>query len=811
MAKTNAVNNSDPFGIFAARGTSAPKILSLQAVKCEAKDRSADIFRNYRRLQSILQLHEAAVQKRWEKRTRTQRLSILLGCWPEMPATHRPDFAAFRKHAGNLNAVAVQHRGSFIWPSINQEDLGDPKTLPLLLDARGRTHPNESAAADGEAMHLRKVTMAIVPIFLNQYVMILNGVTQQEDYGRLVAWDEHEDAFDWMHTRKQFLPGEGLLILEHQQRVLQFLVQCCQKILHDIPLEQMTSDAFAIQPEPQLKISVDASGLSSLAVLAKEAPYRPPTLLDLDKIESLLAARTARAENHVWALREDPSYFAEALLEIKEHRQEMIKDIRGDIHPILKCGRGDILWARVIGTYFAELRDQAQLLGALQRKYDAAISPDRDLPEEYLNALLKFRHYLNQTAVAASPPLRNLFVRNVPEYDTSSKIEVMSKQGIKLDKVAGQLIWLLRTLWEDGTDLFFCRLTIVVDELDRLLRSEPKALELVSPYVAMLIGELSIVGECLRQLELYQPWANGFENASHERDDAIKRQFSQRTKGWGGVMEAFRDRNLVGLSHLGDPSDGKFQYPLGKRRNQANVEALRAAEANLDAFWNAVDVILNKQPGNLDGTAYKQMLSQPRYLQRTLKWIEPAAKKDQTLNTNQSFEDWSSQLAAPLSRLNFGPEPPVSARKEILAAGGTKAKIKSHGAPSAMSAASAEEAVLSTMSLGDSQPTFAVDARALKVFRIIFFDPAANTTAGEVVWKDFLHAMDSTGFSAQKLYGSVWHFQPTKLDVERSIQFHEPHPHPKIPFLVARRHGRRLNRAYGWLGSMFVLKEKTTS
>ncbi|KAH8198824.1 hypothetical protein TruAng_006992 [Truncatella angustata] len=748
-----------------------------------------------------------------------------------MPATHRPDFAAFRKHAGNLNAVAVQHRGSFIWPSINQEDLGDPKTLPLLLDARGRTHPNESAAADGEAMHLRKVTMAIVPIFLNQYVMILNGVTQQEDYGRLVAWDEHEDAFDWMHTRKQFLPGEGLLILEHQQRVLQFLVQCCQKILHDIPLEQMTSDAFAIQPEPQLKISVDASGLSSLAVLAKEAPYRPPTLLDLDKIESLLAARTARAENHVWALREDPSYFAEALLEIKEHRQEMIKDIRGDIHPILKCGRGDILWARVIGTvlvesffqleYFAELRDQAQLLGALQRKYDAAISPDRDLPEEYLNALLKFRHYLNQvskgalnqlkTAVAASPPLRNLFVRNVPEYDTSSKIEVMPKQSIKLDKVAGQLIWLLRTLWEDGTDLFFCRLTIVVDELDRLLRSEPKALELVSPYVAMLIGELSIVGECLRQLELYQPWANGFENASHERDDAIKRQFSQRTKGWGGVMEAFRDRNLVGLSHLGDPSDGKFQYPLGKRRNQANVEALRAAEANLDAFWNAVDVILNKQPGNLDGTAYKQMLSQPRYLQRTPKWIEPAAKKDQTSNTNQSFEDWSSQLAAPLSRSNFGPEPPVSARKEILAAGGTKAKVKSHGASSAMSAASAEEAVLSTMSLGDSQPTFAVDAQALKVFRIIFFDPAANTTAGEVVWKDFLHAMDSTGLSAQKLYGSVWHFQPTKLDVERSIQFHEPHPHPKIPFLVARRHGRRLNRAYGWSESIFVLKEKTTS
>jgi hypothetical protein len=69
---------------------------------------------------------------------------------------------------------------------------------------------------------------------------------------------------------------------------------------------------------------------------------------------------------------------------------------------------------------------------------------------------------------------------------------------------------------------------------------------------------------------------------------------------------------------------------------------------------------------------------------------------------------------------------------------------------------------------------------------------------------DFLHAMASTGFVGQKLYGSVWHFQPTRLDVERSIQFHEPHPKGKIPFRAARHNGRRLSRAYGWHGGMFV-------
>ena len=58
-------------------------------------------------------------------------------------------------------------------------------------------------------------------------------------------------------------------------------------------------------------------------------------------------------------------------------------------------------------------------------------------------------------------------------------------------------------------------------------------------------------------------------------------------------------------------------------------------------------------------------------------------------------------------------------------------------------------------------------------------------------------AMASTGFAEQKLYGSIRQLTPTKLDVEGSIQLHEPHPEVKIRFTVARRMGRRLMRAYG--------------
>ena len=133
----------------------------------------------------------------------------------------------------------------------------------------------------------------------------------------------------------------------------------------------------------------------------------------------------------------------------------------------------------------------------------------------------------------------------------------------------------------------------------------------------------------------------------------------------------------------------------------------------------------------------------------------------------------------------------------------------------------------------DVQRTFTVDQRAQKVFKNLFFTPNLTVTPGEsnyyatiprvqnvqnvtrriltskysigeIPWIDFLHAMASTGFFPEKLYGSVWQFTPTRLDVERSINFHEPHPHSKTPNKIARCMGRRMDRAYGWQSGMFV-------
>ena len=90
------------------------------------------------------------------------------------------------------------------------------------------------------------------------------------------------------------------------------------------------------------------------------------------------------------------------------------------------------------------------------------------------------------------------------------------------------------------------------------------------------------------------------------------------------------------------------------------------------------------------------------------------------------------------------------------------------------------------------------------MFSILFHNPANETPPGEVPWSEFLHAFSSAGFAVEKQYGSAWMFTPSAESGQRSIIFHEPHPSSKIPFHIARRHGRRLERVYGWTGKTFV-------
>ncbi|CAI6334406.1 unnamed protein product [Periconia digitata] len=105
---------------------------------------------------------------------------------------------------------------------------------------------------------------------------------------------------------------------------------------------------------------------------------------------------------------------------------------------------------------------------------------------------------------------------------------------------------------------------------------------------------------------------------------------------------------------------------------------------------------------------------------------------------------------------------------------------------------------------------FTLNRKAYKPFSTLFFQPSATDEPGEVPWADFVYSLNAIGLIPEKLFGSSWQFTPDasfskKVKVDRPINFYQPHSGPKLPYNIARRYGRRLNRIYGLEKSSFVL------
>jgi hypothetical protein len=195
----------------------------------------------------------------------------------------------------------------------------------------------------------------------------------------------------------------------------------------------------------------------------------------------------------------------------------------------------------------------------------------------------------------------------------------------------------------------------------------------------------------------------------------------------------------------------------------------------------------NKPPGS------RLLLDSNRTLQRTPEWKEPEPIPPKPVPVPTE----------PLSQMKI--HVPESAQQTTgsIPKPQVKVKVKTRGDTQSAEMTRADDKP--EHAAEDAQPVYHVNRNIYKVFRTLFFVPSQTEQPGEVAWTDFLKAMKETGFTFQKLYGSVWQFTPQGLDVERGINFHEPHPSGKIPFRTCRRYGRRLNRAYGWTGDMFIL------
>lgn len=162
--------------------------------------------------------------------------------------------------------------------------------------------------------------------------MCLEGSTVEE-CGKYLDWNiDPEQATTQMVHRRHSTPGEGLQVLEIQERIYPFLIRCCELILHDLKSEgSLLDEKYQILEQApitsiQALPSNDGNILAALSTISQEAPYRLPAQLDLERLKGIFAAKRSAAGDHLWAMREDPGYFAEEIKDWSEHRNDRVPD-----------------------------------------------------------------------------------------------------------------------------------------------------------------------------------------------------------------------------------------------------------------------------------------------------------------------------------------------------------------------------------------------------------------------------------------------------------------------------------------------------
>jgi hypothetical protein len=788
------------------------------------------LFEDWEFVNKAVNRHEDAIRKRWTKKTVEQKRQLLLRVEPDMPKEHRPDSKLVESNTEAIRkenpyvVIQIFNSTTCLVPHINQEDLTRPKPLLVFLNSRGRHSP--SAFAHAELLQSDYGGWSDVDGFkrLEEYTMDFLSGDDRNSYGKIRKWGDISYALELVYKGRAFHPFVGVKILLMQTATWRFLRGCCVEVLHDIPIDLIVGGDVEIQRN-EGKVEWETAAVWSTANASIQAPYCVPAQFEHSRLRSLISAQIVAIEDHIWTLREDPSYFTETFDVFYEHRLEMIPGKNGERNSAL--GRAPsflhsfIIRDIVFDAYFElylwhECERQLFALEKLQNDYKDAILHAEDLPEEYLQALKTFWRHLHSILTdshqvfkrdTTSSPLLREFVYSEGDAGSGTAVRFLSEETDRTETTRLFFKHTLAIISKENPPVsgFFREL----DELESLLQSDAAAKSMVTPLNANHLSSMSVASVCIHQLRLYQPWAArieaDIEPRLYDTSWSVNQAYKRLTDRFhGGRRDGFMKERWANeaILKLVDPTDGKFDYPVKGRPNRTNIRAMRAAEESLDQLWKELDAFAKLKTGRILPELLDRDITRGRTIRRTPPWVDPPKAKKDSKAPLPSLYKYTYQ---PFSLLDHDESTEITGTFDKLSVT-EKSKSKTRGIPAAP--AVEDDGIADQVAESDThalRTVFTVDKRSQKVFRALFHSPLAGDTPGEVPWTDFLHVMVTVGFTAEKLHGSAWQFVPQDSALGRPIQFHEPHPSSKLPFAWARRFGRRLFRAYGWTGEMFAL------
>lgn len=786
-------------------------VVNINHVKPIIKRNVESISNDFKRLRNILGSYEPILQKRWLKKTKEQRTRLLLSAWPNMAQHHRSDLRFLWQERDRAKWRDPQHYDKFMYPDVNIEDLTKPKPLLLMLESRSRHTPATFANHDWNNKELGLQCQIIRPAVTAGWIMLL----RDDAYGSLHP--HNRESWYTLKTGLSFVPGIGMFILETQQRLMRFLVTCSELILHDLALDaNLLPQVQHLPPVAAAAATAHSDDVDlrpSLDTVVQEAPYRTPQQFDFARLQNFVYAKRAEAEDHLWALREDPSYFTETMQALGEHKDEVVRG-KENLPNSWSAPRIPTFWEEIIRcmihTAYTEVMHSADLyfrvstIVDIREKHGARIKRTEALPKDYLTAIALLEvqvqeqisgHGISLTqAVRASGQLGRHFVvkPNLPGEDPRM-FRVAATNIPRNDYflwVIAQLVDPLAGLSGNAGLLY---------ELQRMMQADPKQKQRLTAWVARVISALSIAFELKRQIHLLSPGPNGpnvieLPCPQSVLDDDSKRRNELVDRIQDILMEG-KDKGAFAKSCL---PLSKFHHPSDKRQTAITTEQMREAETYLDQFWLGVDQYFVRKTGKTLNHLVEEKMTH-RALNRTAPWTESQAVADTEQGKGKGKD--TNGVTVPVFDATHEERRARTVSLENI----PPTKLKTRGTPTkAVENINAQREPPSTETENEVRPLFRLDKRAYKVFSSIFRLSTKDGVPGEIPWTDFVHAMVSIGFAVQSLDGSASIFSPADGSLGRSIIFHEPHPMSKIPYLVAKRVGRRLNRAFGWRAENFV-------
>jgi hypothetical protein len=306
---------------------------------------------------------------------------------------------------------------------------------------------------------------------------------------------------------------EGFQVLQLRGAKCNFLIRCCEKILHNIDSTHLIGPSYPVLVDVPNLLDYKKS-CSSFAEAARRAAYVSCRAVNVPRITYLAAAVLQNAKDHLLGLQEDPGYFANALRSHQEHHLGPMVDSEvpgayGSHHSLM--GKQLHIFTTSCSSimYWSPINERISILDKFNpanglSKMDgdtfSGLVVSHDMLDALIGLLTTIAGLLVDTQFTFQAFRRKAWIGD--DHDGSGHSD-KSEPGVPADTVTVTVYNLLCRIPQQQP--YLEGLYTLLDHLESYCQREPDARGWITPMVESVLTPLSIATECIIQLRAMVP------------------------------------------------------------------------------------------------------------------------------------------------------------------------------------------------------------------------------------------------------------------------------------------------------------------